>query len=56
MNVTEFAFVGHAVANLQRARTFYENVLKLPPPNRRGIAMNDSPTFVDRIYEFEHLE
>jgi predicted enzyme related to lactoylglutathione lyase len=33
MKVTGFAFVGHPVANLQRARAFYEEVLKLPAPN-----------------------
>ncbi len=33
MKVTEFAFVGHPVANLRRARKFYEEVLRLEPPN-----------------------
>lgn len=32
MKVTDFAFVGHPVADLQRARTFYETVLRLSPP------------------------
>lgn len=32
MKVMEFAFVGHPVANLQRARKFYEEVLRLPKP------------------------
>ena len=32
MKVTEFAFVGHPVAHLQRARQFYEGVLQLPAP------------------------
>lgn len=33
MKVTEFAFVGHPVSNLQRARKFYEEVLRFPAPN-----------------------
>jgi len=33
MKVTEFAFVGHPVSSLQRARKFYEEVLRLPTPN-----------------------
>ncbi|BCX48164.1 glyoxalase/bleomycin resistance protein/dioxygenase [Haloferula helveola] len=33
MKVTEFAFVGHPVASLQRARRFYEQVLRLPVPS-----------------------
>lgn len=32
MNVTEFAFVGHPVSSLQRARKFYEEVLRFPTP------------------------
>lgn len=32
MKVTEFAFVGHPVSSLQRARAFYEGVLRLPVP------------------------
>ena len=32
MKVTAFAFVGHPVANLRRARTFYEDVLHFPEP------------------------
>lgn len=33
MKITEFSFVGHPVASLQRARRFYEEVLNFPPPN-----------------------
>lgn len=33
MKVTEFAFIGHPVASLQRARKFYEEVLGFPTPN-----------------------
>ncbi len=33
MKVTEFAFVGHPVASLRRAREFYEEVLRFPEPN-----------------------
>jgi catechol 2,3-dioxygenase-like lactoylglutathione lyase family enzyme len=33
MKVTEFAFVGHPVSSLQRARRFYEEGLRLPVPN-----------------------
>lgn len=33
MKVTEFAFVGHPVSSLQRARKFYEEVLRLTSPN-----------------------
>jgi predicted enzyme related to lactoylglutathione lyase len=33
MKITEFAFVGHPVESMQRARKFYEEVLRLPPPN-----------------------
>ncbi len=33
MKITEFAFIGHPVASLQRARRFYEEVLKLPAPH-----------------------
>ena len=32
MKVTEFAFVGHPVTSLRRAREFYETVLRLPEP------------------------
>lgn len=32
MKITEFAFVGHPVASLHRARDFYEGVLRLPVP------------------------
>jgi len=32
MKITEFAFVGHPVASLRRARRFYEDVLRLPAP------------------------
>lgn len=32
MKVTDFAFVGHPVSDLQRARKFYEKVLQLAPP------------------------
>jgi predicted enzyme related to lactoylglutathione lyase len=32
MKVTEFAFVGHPVSRLQRARKFYEEVLRFPAP------------------------
>lgn len=32
MKVTEFAFVGHPVSSLRRARRFYEEVLRLPKP------------------------
>jgi extradiol dioxygenase family protein len=33
MKVTEFAFVGHPVSSLRQARKFYEDVLRLTPPN-----------------------
>jgi predicted enzyme related to lactoylglutathione lyase len=33
MKVTEFAFVGHPVSSLRRARKFYEEVLRFAPPN-----------------------
>ncbi|RYD34842.1 MAG: VOC family protein [Verrucomicrobiaceae bacterium] len=33
MKVTEFAFVGHPVSSLQRARKFYEGVLRFPTPD-----------------------
>ena len=33
MKVTEFAFIGHPVSSLQRARQFYEEVLRFPKPN-----------------------
>jgi predicted enzyme related to lactoylglutathione lyase len=32
MKVSEFAFVGHPVESLRRARLFYEKVLGLPEP------------------------
>lgn len=32
VRVTEFAFVGHPVVSLKRAREFYEKVLRLPEP------------------------
>lgn len=32
MKIREFAFVGHPVASLRRAREFYEKVLCLPEP------------------------
>jgi hypothetical protein len=32
MKVIDFAFVGHPVASLRRARAFYEGLLGLPEP------------------------
>lgn len=32
MKVRSFAFIGHPVQDLQRARDFYERVLGFPPP------------------------
>lgn len=32
IRITDFAFVGHPVASLRRARGFYERVLGLPAP------------------------
>ena len=31
MNITEIAFVGYPVTDIDRARDFYENTLQLPP-------------------------
>ena len=33
MKIRGFAFVGHPVASLKRAREFYETVLRLPEPD-----------------------
>ena len=47
MKVTEFAFVGHAVADLQRARTFYEEVLKLPKPKALNGSLDGERGFLE---------
>lgn len=46
MKVNEFAFVGHPVESMIRARKFYEEVLNFPQPNvLRGELESDSGFF-----------
>lgn len=47
MKVTEFAFVGHPVASLRRARAFYENVLRLPVPEVLGGRLDGDRGFLE---------
>lgn len=43
----EFAFVGHPVASLRRARAFYEDVLKLPAPDVLGGRLDGDRGFLE---------
>lgn len=47
MKVTEFAFVGHPVSSLQRARKFYEGVLRLPVPNVIDGTLNSDKSMLE---------
>lgn len=47
MKINDFAFVGHPVSSLKRAREFYETVLRLPVPNGLDGDLNGDRGFLE---------
>lgn len=47
MRIRSFAFVGHPVENIRRARAFYEKVFNLPPPKGLDGKIDDDLGWVE---------